>query len=205
VTVADCPLPPADFGKRRVPVKELDLAAAPLLRVHRSANEPVFFNRRSASASVFRFDAPADQYGVLYAAPTLSACLFDTVIRNTFEGGTLPLQVDEADLICRSVSRIERGEPLRLRLADFTRSLAPLGGNALIMSCDDYAGPNQWSLAVHVHPQQLDGIYFRSRYSQEPCVAVFDRVGIRAAGHPIALLSHPELGHFLHRFQIGLL
>lgn len=59
MTAGACPLPPADFGRRRVPVKELDLTAAPLLRVYRSVYDPIFFNRRSSSATVFRFDAPA--------------------------------------------------------------------------------------------------------------------------------------------------
>lgn len=198
-----CPIPPPDFALRQVPVVEFNLASSALLRIHRTAYSPLFFNRASTSMTKFRFDAPDDQFGVLYAAPTLSACMFETVIRNRFEGGHLPLMLDYAELEIRSVSSIGLKSARVLELADFTQSLAPLGGNAIVMSTADYAGPNLWSLEIHNHPQRLDGIYFRSRYSGEPCVALFDRVEVTERGRPSPLLASADLDEFLDRFQIA--
>lgn len=166
---------------------------------------PIFFNRRSTSATVFRFDAPNDEFGVLYAAPTFSACMFETVIRNVFAGGTLPLLIGESELSCRSISSLGAGRPGALRLADFTQSLAPLGGDNMVMATSDYMVPNAWSFAVHSHPEKFDGIYFRSRYSNEPCVALFDRVDVIARGAPIPILTCSELDAFLDKYRIGLL
>ena len=93
-TASVCPFPPPDFAQRQVPVFELNLAASGLYRIHRSANSPLFFNRVSTSSTVFRFDAPAVEYGALYAASTFSACMFETLIRNLYENGTLPLLIE---------------------------------------------------------------------------------------------------------------
>jgi hypothetical protein len=119
-----CPLPPDDFAERKVPVIELNLAAVALNRIHRTANDPILFNREAVSGTVFRFDAPAGQYGVLYAAPTISACLFETIVRNKFENGELPLYLGESELARRSASSIGMTDARALRLADFTQSLA---------------------------------------------------------------------------------
>lgn len=204
-TVSACPLPPTDFAQRQVPVFELNLAASGLYRIHRSANGPLFFNRLSTSNTVFRFDAPADQYGVLYAASTFSACMFETLIRNRYENGALPLLIEHSELYLRSVSSIGLGSARVLRLADFSQSLAPLGGNSIVMSVNDYTAPNAWSLAVFEHPDNFDGIYFQSRYSNEPCVALFDRVEAVVRGMPTPLLAMPELDVFLDKYQIAIL
>jgi hypothetical protein len=73
------------------------------------------------------------------------------------------------------------------------------------MSVDDYTYTNAWSLAVHQHPDNFDGIYFRSRYSNEPCVALFDRVPLVARGAPTLLLLTPGVDEFLDKYQIFLL
>lgn len=49
VSPSVCPLPPADFAQRPVPVVELNLGASTLLRIHRSAFGALFFNRSAAS------------------------------------------------------------------------------------------------------------------------------------------------------------
>ena len=92
-----------------------------------------------------------------------------------------------------------------LRLADFTQSLVPMGGENIVMAINEYMVPNQWSLAVHSHPEKFDGIYFRSRYSNEPCVALFGRVDVIARSAAIPILKCSELDAFLDKYHIGLL
>ncbi|TAM03126.1 MAG: RES domain-containing protein [Paraburkholderia sp.] len=78
----DAPLPPANFGRAQLPVFELNLAATNLYRVHRRSYGPIFYNRRSSSSTTFRFDAPNDEYGVLYASPSFDACLAETLLQH---------------------------------------------------------------------------------------------------------------------------
>ena len=199
----ECPLPPPDIKTRLLPVVEIDLAARPLYRIHRSIFSPIFYNRASSSASRYRFDAPGDEFGVIYGGFTFSACMFETVIRNRFENMRAPLIVGMDELEQRSVSRLILESHGLLRLADFTKQLATLGGSSLVLSIDDYTVPNLWSKAVHDADQQLDGIYFQSRFSSEPCVAVFDRKNMIASGSPMPLLYAPDMGAFLDEYRIG--
>jgi hypothetical protein len=201
----ECPLPPPDIQDRLLPVIEIDLAVRALWRIHRSNFSPIFFNRVTSSTTRYRFDAPGDAFGVIYGGFSFSSCMFETVIRNRYEGLSAPLRMGLHELEQRSVSRLALAVPGTLRLADFTQSLAPLGGSTQVMSVDDYTVPNLWSQAVHDNHQSLDGIYFQSRFSNEPCVAIFHRVPVVVDGAPTPLLMAAEMDAFLDRYQIALL
>lgn len=204
-TISICPKPPTDFSNREIPIVELNLSAVTLYRIHRTRFGPLFFNRRSTSATVFRFDSADDRFGVLYASPFFDACMAETVIRDSFQEGTLPLVIDQSELDSRSISSLGIATPRALRLADFTQPLLRVGGDGRIMSVEDYRIPNMWSDAVHAHPEGLDGIYFRSRFASQECVAIFDRVDIIARGAPSPLNSFPELAPFLDKYEIAIL
>lgn len=197
-------MPPPDFTSRPIPLVTLNAAATKLYRIHRDGHDAVYFNRPALSGTRFRFDAPDNQFGVLYAALTFSACMFETIIRGRFENRALPLLIDEIELSGRSVSEIGLGVAMGLRLADFTSSLATVGGNTAIMAIDDYAIPGRWSLAVFDHEENVDGIYYQSRYSNEPCVALFDRVLAVQKGPAIPVLLCPELDGFLDTYHIAI-
>lgn len=108
-----CPLPPTDLAARSLPRLVLDPASTPLWRIHRAAFGPIFFNRRSAGGSNYRFDAAGDEFGVLYASPSFAGCMAEAVIRERFQGQRLPLILDEAELTSRCVTRlaVEGGRP----------------------------------------------------------------------------------------------
>lgn len=200
----NCPEPPSDFAQRALPILELNLSTTNLYRIHETTFGPLFFNRRSTSSTVFRFDASNDEFGVIYAAPSFAACMAETVIRERFERGSLPLVIEEAKLETRSISALGLSSPRALRLADFTQPLFSLGGNGLILSTGDYRVPNMWSSAVYAHPENVDGIYFVSRFAAEPCVAAYDRAGITVRGQAMRLMDAPELAPFLDKYHIGL-
>ncbi|MFC4932864.1 RES family NAD+ phosphorylase [Massilia sp. GCM10023247] len=197
----DCPLPPPDLCFRQIPTITFDLAVTPLLRVHQSRYSPLFFNRRSTSPTVYRFDAPNDEYGVLYASPEFEACMAETLIRERFESG--PLILDEAEITSRSVSRLGIVDRTQLSLVDLTAALFPIGGTSAITSTSAYQASNAWSRAFHTHPAEYDGLYFRSRYSNLPSVALFDRVEATVEGTTL-LSTDPRLVAFLEKYQIGL-
>jgi hypothetical protein len=196
-----CPLPPADLHSRRVPEIALNMSSTPMLRVHRTRFSPIFFNRRSRSSHVYRFDAPADEYGVLYASPEFDACLAETVIRDRFQTGALV--IDEFEITDRSISTLGLVSRSDLLLADLTAPLFAIGGSAAIASVSEYEIPNQWSKALHDHPKGYDGIYFLSRYSNMPSVALFDRVDV-SVEQTTKLEIDSRLPAFLDRYDIAI-
>jgi hypothetical protein len=205
--VVDCPLPPEDFNNAKIPVVELNLSITNLYRVHRRTFDPVFYNRRSASSAVYRFDAPNDEYGVLYASPSFDVCMAETIMRGRYHGVKVGVQhvIDEWDITSRSVATLGFEEARPLRLADLTGPLWHFGFDARVLSVGTYAVPNLWSRAIHDNPQRLDGIYFRSRYANDMSVAIFgDRALLVRRGESIPLHQHPGLPGFLDRFEIGI-
>ncbi|ALD93718.1 hypothetical protein CR3_4546 [Cupriavidus gilardii CR3] len=200
----DCPLPPADLAERSMPEIELDLDNTPLWRIHRSIFGPIHYTRRSLGGIPYRFDAANDEFGVLYASPSFAACMAEGVIRDRLQGKLLPLLLDEAELSARSITAltIERSQPLRL--ADLTKPHLHLGMDNRVLTTTDYRGPNLWSSAIYRAYPHIEGIYFTSRFANEPSVAVFDRVRMIQRGASIPLLRFHMLPEFLDRNGIGL-
>ncbi|MES2760138.1 MAG: RES family NAD+ phosphorylase [Pseudomonadota bacterium] len=204
-----CPLPPPGITNRTLPVVTIDLHARPLYRVHRSSRGAVHFNQPSVTTQRYRFDAPAGsapgrEFGVLYGGFSLSCCVFETIVRDRFAGVPVPLLIEQTEFDTRSISRVVTDPARPLRLVDFTQPLAPFGASTLIMSVNDYEGPSLWSEAVHDNVNNLDGIYFTSRFSGEPCVAVFDRVSLAVAGAAVPLLTATGTDAFLTLHGIDL-
>lgn len=199
---AGAPLPPPDFGLRKLPTHEIDMASTTVMRIHRSMYSPIFHNRRSTSATIFRFDAPNDEYGVLYASESFSACMAETVIRDKFVNQPMPILLTEPELAIRSVSTLDPEVPKLLRLVDFTKPLFAFGFTSQVVSDPDYQASNRWSKAVFDHPEQFDGIYFRSRYANQASIALFDRCPVIQRGPAVPLLQSPYLGPFLDEYEI---
>ncbi len=128
----------------------------------------------------------------------------ETVIRGSFQGGTTPLWLDEADLSTRSVSELGFEEERPLVLADLTQPLFHLGFDNRVLSVADYRGPNLWSTAIYQAFPHLDGLYFVSRFANVPCVAIFDRARLAIRGTPVPLTKHPLLEGFLDHYQISI-
>ncbi len=86
--------------------------------------------------------------------------------------------------------------------------LAPIGATASICSSPSYAAPQEWSRALHAHPQQVDAILHGSRHDDEQlCLAVFDRAK-DAFEDPTVEHNLLELEWFLELmeiYQVGLL
>lgn len=200
-------LPPANFNSLTVPHQIFNLGATDLFRVHRKTHGPIFYNRRPASSVVFRWDSASHSFGVLYAAPEFATCMAETVIRGKFQGAYANKVVYEKDIEERMLSRIGCAASPVLKLADLTRDLFAIGADATICSSDtnNYAASNAWSDALFGHPSNFDGIYYPSRYTGRPAVAIFDRVVMHQRGSAVPLTESPELGPFLDQYNIALL
>jgi hypothetical protein len=206
-TIAGCPPPPDGLCNAVLPVVELNLSVTGLYRIHRRVFGSIFYNRRSNSKQIYRFDSPDDAYGVLYASPSFDVCMAETVMRARYLGldATELRYIDERDLTERSIATLGFGEARSLRLADLTVPLWQFGFDAQVLSVNDYTAPNLWSAAIHENVAKLDGIYFRSRYASDTSLAVFsDRAHLVQRGESIPLHMHPALPGFLDRFQIGI-
>jgi hypothetical protein len=196
---------PADFATRRLPTYLLDCAVTPLWRIHRSAHGAIWFNRPGVSGTRFRFDAPADEFGVLYASPDFSVCMAEAMIRDRFADSGSPLELELAEVRKRSITAVGPRRRSVLTLANLTEDLFVLGADASLATSSDYADANLWALAIHEHPQHVDGIAYCSRYTSGIATAIFERVDMEVKTPPTELEKSAELGPFLNRYAIALL
>ena len=156
------PSPPADLARRQLPLK---LLKGPLFRIHLTNRGWLHFGKKISG----RFDDPLGKYGVLYAALRPEAAFAEVFLRRL----SLML-IRELDLYERSLSEIACN---RLRCVDLA------GAGLRRVCCDNriatekpYDTVRQWSRAFFIHPQQPDGVIYRSRHNpQFQCLALFDR------------------------------
>ncbi len=163
------PAPPADLSSRKLPLVTL---RSDLYRIHRSAHNWRYFGKTLSE----RFDDPQGLYGMLYGATSAEAAFAEVFLRHLS-----CMDIAETDLTVRSMSTFG---PESLRCVDLT------GPGLRRLSCDNriaterpYRTTQQWSRALHMHPQRPDGIVYRSRHNPRfRCVALFDRCTGKLAG-----------------------
>lgn len=189
------PLPPSDLNSRGLP---LVASSGPFLRMHDATKGALYFGRTGR----YRFDAPAGQYGVLYCGDDPHCAFIET-----FGHDTGINVVSLSDLRARSLARIELQRPLSL--VDLTGAgLARIGADNQL--CDgDYTIAQQWALALHNHPDQPDGISFRSRHDPSRlCAAIFDRAKDALTATSLGSLADSAnadlLGNILDTYGFGL-
>jgi hypothetical protein len=159
---ATLPPPPPDLPTRKLP---LVTVKGSLYRIHRTAHHWRYFGKNAAE----RFDDPLKRYGVLYVSAQPEAAFAEVFLRR------LSLMViDEVDLRARSLTAFAAKS---LRCVDLTGSgLRKLSCDNRISTEKPYTTVGMWSRALYTHPQQPDGIIYRSRHNPRfRCLALFDR------------------------------
>jgi RES domain len=155
------PEPPKNLSTQNLPLIQLQ---QPWFRIHPSRYEPLHFGN-----SGFRFDAPGQEYCILYIAQYEKGAFIETFGANT--GIRI---ISSAELSVRSISCLQNSRPLNL--VDLTGAgLAKIGADSRL--CDgDHELARRWALAFWQHPMQADGIYYRARHDpSQYCAAIFDR------------------------------
>lgn len=146
---------------------------ATLVRLHRLDQNPDFWGRRGDN----RFDAPAGEFGVLYAATDPHGAFIETF--GDMERRTLTVKT----LTARGWARIEphRG----LRLVDLSGpGLAQIGADERLCS-GEHDVAQQWSCALWRHPIAVDGLYYRARHDpSRTSVALYDRAAAMVSVTP---------------------
>lgn len=160
-SIGSLPPPPANLDDQGLRILE---HRATLCRIHRIDQDPAFWGRTGRN----RFDAPAGEFGVLYAATDEFGAFVETF------GDGLSRTVTVNSLTARGWARVE---PQRdLRLIDLSGpGLAQIGADERLCS-GEHDVAQQWSLAMWRHPTSVDGLYYGARHDpSRRSVALFDR------------------------------
>lgn len=194
------PLPPGDLAKRTLPIVELRPGAI-LYRVHAVDRGCLWFGPAPGTPPVNRFDDPLGAFRICYLGTSAEACFAETFLRNP------PVRILAlSDLSRRSLTPVEVVRDLRL-VTLHGAGLARLGATAEVVSERSYRLARAWSRALWSHPEQLDGIQYRSRHDDDSfCVALFDRAEQAVvAGQAKPLWGNAwTLAALLDRYGVGL-
>lgn len=156
------PEPPTDLEARNLPIIQIEKS---WFRIHKSRHSPLYFGE----SGHYRFDAPAQEYGVMYIALDPHGCFIETF------GSQTGIQVISCqELSLRSISKLSCNRALQL--VDMSGAgLVHMGADARLTAAE-YKIAQRWALALSNHPSQVDGIYYRARHDlSQLCAAIFDR------------------------------
>ena len=180
------PDPPADLDSYPLPITTIRSGAS-WSRIYPLAFSPEFFD----TSNRHRFNAPAGEFGTLYAGDNDACAFVETFGRNLGLRG-----VSTAELSVRGRSRVEI--VCDLRVVDLTGpGLAQICADGRLTT-GDYMVAQQWSLALHQHPDQPDGLMWRSRFDLSRfCLAVYERARISLRTLPVGSLADPSYASHL--------
>jgi hypothetical protein len=141
------------------------VAPGPWIRSHARGRGPLFFGKSGNT----RFDAPAGRYGILYVAADIHGAFIETFGRRL--GYRL---LDMRNFVARELSQITQSRPLRL--VDLIGPGLSLIGADNRLTDGSYHLSRHWALSLYEHPDQPDGLLYRSRHDPSRlCAAIFDR------------------------------
>ena len=170
------------------------------LRLHSRTYPPIFYSSLAGN----RFAMP--NLGTLYLGHDARTCFLEKYgdeiygARNSGVPPTLPA----ADWRARRLTAIAVSA---LKICDLTASatLAACGVDLGSLNCHELRYPQAWAKAIMEHPAAFDAILYASRFTQMPCLAIYDRRSLKIKilnTHPLS--SHPDGMKFLAEFQIAL-
>lgn len=188
-------LPPSDFNNYRLPCTKLE--AGPWFRVHATTFDPVYFSKNVDH----RFSHAQAPCGCLYLGKDTATCLWERFGDRLFdEGRRMPRVLWENSVL----SEITLPALVVCDLARVaTRSELLVDLSALMHT--DLSVPQAWSRAIQVHPAGVAGIRYLSRFTNRPCLVVFDKVQTLLRGKRLSSLpDSPAAARFLDQHNVCL-
>jgi hypothetical protein len=150
-----------------------------------------------------RFSHPDAPSGLLYLGENFDTCVWERFGDAILDPYGIGREVWNE---CR-LTRIAFVEPLKICDLTDLATRRTLGVDLSALNHTNLAIPQAWGLAIQTHPAQPDGLRYLSRFTDQPCFALFERPGISAklATEPLELL--PDLDEddaFLDTHRIAL-
>jgi RES domain len=187
-------LPPSDLDHRDLPLDTI-ASGSLLYRIHQKIYGAKFFGRTGG----WRFDSPSGLFGTMYAGLSARVAFSETLTRGQ---GSL---VAAEEIEKRSICTFQVLKPLQM-VKLFGASMTMLQATADVSS-GDTAVSRSWAQALLDHPQQPDGIMYRSKYdNDEFALALFNRCETSVdAGVSTGLMDDVKLlGSILDHYALGL-
>ncbi|HEX8906269.1 MAG TPA: RES family NAD+ phosphorylase [Longimicrobiaceae bacterium] len=145
-------------------------AGSQLWRVHGSSRGAVWFGPAQGDPPRNRFDAPGGEYGVCYFGESPEVAVAETIIRQPFMR-----LVQRTTLEARTISRVPVLRDLTLARLHGP-GLVRMGIGAEVVHGHPYARCQKLALELWSHPDEVDGIEYRSRWDNDRLnYALFDR------------------------------
>lgn len=196
--------PPAEFATVALDIATVDAGLRYGRILFSRFPDPLGYGKSPSRFSDPRRRVPDNRFGVLYLGSSLKVCFVEAVLRDHGDGRIDNLLLDERDLAVRSYAVIEVALPLTL--VDL-RGDGPLrmGIPSDVVRGSRQSLARRWSLALHEHPAQPDGIIYLSRLNGETNLAIFGRA-VRKL-RPVAygpLLKELALATVLRDLKVGL-
>ena len=181
------PEPPSDLASRLPLLVTLDSGTV-LSRFHDRDYGPIFFGRTGN----YRFDAPDQSFGVLYAGRD-EFCAFIEI----FGQSTGIRVVTRAALERRHLSYLTTRVPLTLIDLVSSGGLARIGADARLFS-GSHAIAQRWSAALRDHPKRPVGLLYPARHDPpRGACAFFDL--------PESTFESENTGSLIEAGHVGLL
>lgn len=172
------PLPPGDFSETELPSISFDGA---VWRISKSKySSSLHFGSKVRN----RFDDPGGEFGVCYCSVDQYGAFVETFGHAAGFNLVTHKALNQRKLVEISVTRA-------LHIVDITGpNLKKIGADGRIIMGGDYSLSRAWALAIHNHPDKVDGIYYRSRNDPERLsIAIFHR-----AADALEIASELEMG-----------
>jgi len=191
------PLPgPKEIATKPLPIRSWSAPTYRICKVHR---DPVYYGKNAT----YRFDAPGQEYGVMYVAETPEGAFVEACIRERPRGNLFSLSYFEE----RKLTEISF--PSSLSLVDLTGPGLSLLGVDNRLTSGSYRVAQRWSRAFWSHPDHPDGILYCSRFNPSlRAIALFDRAGSGLPPRDCGPLADPRnlrfLGEMLDRYLLAL-
>jgi hypothetical protein len=166
--------------------------------------DPLGFGKSRSRFSDPRRRVESNRFGVLYLGGSLNVCFLEAFLRDQRNGAIGDLPIAERELNIRSYAEIRVIETLRL--VDLRGNAAiRMGVPSDVARASRHTLSRLWSLALHEHPEQPDGIIYLSRLNSETNLAIYDRAIKKLATHGVTpLIEVTGLANVLRGLNVAL-
>lgn len=192
--------PPRNFDGIALATKTVSVANLYRVTRHR-AGEP-FFGKSASNRFDDRSRRAEQRFGSCYCGLDLETAIAETVLHDEMAASG-KFSLSYGDFASRRLVRFDGDQ---LTLADLTGvALKTLGADGSISTLTPYRLPQLWSMAVHQHSRNVDGILYVSRHVNDRLAAVvYERAATKlgtAASMP--LLNAPGVWEAIRNLHIS--